>query len=209
MDAVLRTATNYLPYSIQAVFREAWSAVCYALAPPLLPAKPINGGRLIVLIPGSHGSPNYLADLADHLKQFGTVRTFSYTPHSMEDGLEQLKKVLKGATEVDLVGHSQGAMIACHYAYVGEPTVKVNRVISLAGRLEPVGWFTWPYQDLIPYLKQISAADKPTLTTLVASHDWLVPYSKGTYTIWGASHLSIVSHEKTWEILANLLKTND
>lgn len=176
--------------------------------------------RPIILIPGSSGSPHYLAKLAHHLdslKHAGPIYTYSYKARSMEDGVEQLKRVLGecGGQSVDLIGHSQGAMIACEYAYVSNPDVEVNQVVSIAGRLRPIGRIKWLYKKLIPTIEAIEQAEKPTLATIAASHDWIVPQEAVLVaaparqtTVQGTGHLSVVHHHDTWDTLSNLLRTN-
>ncbi len=190
------------------------------MSPRPFPKRKKSPYRPIILIPGSSGAPHYLAKLAHHLNSLnhtGPIYTYSYKAHSMEDGMEQLKRVLDecGAEAVDLIGHSQGAMIACQYAYVNTPEVEVNQVVSIAGRLRPIGRIKWLYNKLIPTIEAIEEAEKPTLATIAASHDWIVPIEAvhvgplaRQTTIMGAGHLSVVHHQETYDTVSNLLTPN-
>jgi pimeloyl-ACP methyl ester carboxylesterase len=200
--------------------RSAMAYMSYAMSPRPFPNRKSSPHRPIILIPGSSGSPHYLANLAHHLNLLdhaGPIYTYCYKPRSMEDGIEQLKRVVKecGAREIDLIGHSQGAMIACKYAYVGVPDVEVNQVISIAGRLRPIGRIKWLYNKLIPYIEAIEEAEKPTLATIAGSHDWIVPQEAvhvaapaRRTTVMGAGHLSVIHHKVTRDTLSNLLRIN-
>jgi predicted esterase len=161
-------------------------------------------------------------------EEIGSIYTLSYRRGSMNDGIASLRKLVQQIITdyqthqlqmppIDLVGHSQGAMIACEYSYVREPDVAVNQVVSIAGRLRPLGWPTWFYRHLIPNIEAIEQAPKDTLATIAASHDWLVPIEavhvatnpRRQTTVMGTGHVSVVYHKETWGTLSKLLITND
>jgi hypothetical protein len=105
----------------------------------------------ILLLPGEHSHPMTMLHLADIAQAEGRSVFSIHLPYNDEnpeshrsllrESIDQISQIVidHGGTLSDLilVGHSRGALEAVNEAYV-ENNLKINGVISLAGRLEVV-----------------------------------------------------------------------
>ncbi|MCB1135190.1 MAG: hypothetical protein KDK78_02875 [Chlamydiia bacterium] len=191
--------------------------------------------RPVIFLHGCFANQGCWRPLLKDLSKAPLGPFFSFNYSGIEQGLDRLQQTLEQVqqlytrhgvpeVEVDLVGHSLGAITSAYYALLHThalpPGLRIRRVISVAGRLriQETSW-DFPYRDIRGFIDQIHESyiegeHDLDLHVVAGSADRLVPIESvcihddptRTLVVPNRGHLAVLYSSAFGEKLLEWLK---